>query len=383
MGVGSMRVCAGIVFAFGSLAPSNIAHAQPSTPVEEASPLTVDASAFDLSLTALMQFRYTVSAAPEAPDPVDDVSLGFGFRRLRPALNASSKDKSVRVFVQSESAGGGELDLLDAWVSYQLTDHVRLRVGRYNLQYDRELITPAPMLLAVDRSALANTLNVDAANRVEGIELRIHDDIERLFLSFNEGLGVADSPFNDARSDWGVTARYERMLIGDSFSTSNAFTAPWGTPQQLQFGAAVHTQHLTGLGHRFASTMDLTYRHDGFNAMVSLGAQVTEDRNRPPFNEPEHDWGMVMQSGWYVTEQLEPFVRSELGTTSDRMHPDLAVITAGFNYYIYGQAFKFSTDVSVAFNGVGPAFDRSADGLLITPDGANRFIFHAQLQVLF
>ena len=346
------------------------------------SPLRIDAPDFEITMRGLMQYRYTVSAAPQAPGSVSDPSIGFGFRRLRNSIRAKALDGKLSMLMQAESALGRSI-LLDAWVAFDINDHLRFRLGRYNLQFEREIITSSSRLLAVDRSALANTLNTDAANRVEGLELMIHDQRQRLFLSFNEGLGVTFSRAGDERADWGVTARYERMLIGDGFTRSNEFTAPRGTPRGLRLGTAVHTQHLYTLGSRFAAAFDLTYRENGFNAMISLGTQVAEDRNGPLFEEPEHDWGMVLQSGYYITDKLEPFIRSEFGTTSDEMHPDLAIVTTGFNYYIYGQAFKFSTDLSVAFDGVGPAFDRRGDGLLQTPEGNNRYVFHAQLQLLF
>jgi len=284
--------------------------------------------------------------------------------------------------VQTE-ARGGPLALLDAWGAVQLTDSLRFRFGRFNLQYDREILTPSAYLLAVDYSVLANTLNVDTASRVEGLEFRWAGERQRFYLTLSEGLGVAGTPFNDRRSDWGVTGRYERLLIGDDFGQLVQFTAPRGTPRALEWGLAVHQQHLRGLGERFSATTDLTYQHNGFNALLQLGAQVTEDRNGALYQEPEHDWGMVLAGGYYLTDRLEPFARAELATTSDAMHPDLAIVTTGFNYYIFGQALKFVTDFSVAFNGIGPAFDRSLDGFMLTGDGKNRYVFRAQIQMLF
>lgn len=180
-----------------------------------------------------------------------------------------------------------------------------------------------------------------------------------------------------------MTGRYERMLLGDSFGLQSQTTAPRGEPRSLMFGFAVHQQHLNGLGERFNATTDLTYKHDGFNATIALAAQVGEDRNGAMFGEPEHDWGMVLGTGYYITEVLEPFARVELATTSDENHPDLGIVTAGLNYYILGQALKVSTDLSVAFNGIGPAFDRANDGFPVTPNGDNRYLWRAQIQMLF
>lgn len=349
--------------------------------MDDASPLTVSEGDFSISIGASLQFRYTGSWAPAAPDT--DPELGFQFRRLRPVLRGSGVDGKLKFGIQTEANGNGDVDLLDAWVSFQITDELRFRTGRFNLQYDRELITSSSYLPMVERSVLSNTLNVDAANRVEGVEFRYEQEIQRLTVTFGEGLGVTGTAFNDSRSDWGITGRYERLLIGDDFKQQTQITAPRGTPRSLMLGFAAHQQHLHGLGERFSATTDLTYKHDGFNATLALGAQVSEDRNGPVFREPEHDWGMTLGSGYYITERVEPFARLELGTTSGPMHPDLAIFTTGFNWYILGQALKFSTDFSVAFNGIGPAFDRAADGFIETPDGDHRYVWRAQIQMLF
>jgi hypothetical protein len=368
------------------LEPASIAVA-PRAPLfampddEPDSPLTVAGPDFSITLGALLQYRYTASWAPGNTD--SEPSVGFQFRRLRPILRASGAEGKLGLLVQTEAGGNMRLRALDAWASYQITDELRFRFGRFNLQYDREISTPAAYLLAADYSVLGNTLNTDAASRVEGFDFRYQTRRHRLTLTFSEGLGVSGTAFGDARSDWGVTGRYETLLIGDSFADQLQLTAPRGTPRSLMLGFAAHQQHLRGLGERFNATADLTYKHDGFIGLVSLGAQVSEDRNGSMFGEPEHDWGMVVASGYHFTEQFEPFARMELGTTSGREHPELALVTTGFNYYIYGQALKFVTDVSVAFNGIGPAFDRGVDGFMQTSDGDHRFVWRAQLQMLF
>lgn len=134
------------------------------------SPLTFGDGDFKITLGALLQFRYTASWSPDAPNA--DPTVGFQYRRLRPILRGSGLDGAFRLFIQTEANGDGSVDLLDAWVSHQITDELRFRVGRFNLQYDRELITPAPYLPMLERSTLSNTLNVDAGNRVEGFEFR-------------------------------------------------------------------------------------------------------------------------------------------------------------------------------------------------------------------
>lgn len=330
----------------------------------------------------LLQHRYTVSVAPDAPDPADDPAIGFDFRRLRPRLDFKAYDGKLVGVLQGETKGG-ENRLIDAGIDYNPNSSLRLRIGRFTPAFFREAIVSSGSQQAVDRTSIGNTINPNTNDRVEGGELRFTRGATRVYLTLSEGVGLPISSYNDRQSDWGATARVEVLLLGDSFSPFNEYTAPRGTPRGLLLGAAGHVQHLRGKGDRAAWTGDLSYQDSGFNAMLMVAGHVAEDRNNLPSPEPESLVGVAGHIAWYVTDTVEPFVRYEWATTSDSTHPDLNLVTIGANWYVAGQALKFSVDLSLAFDGVGPAFDRPGDGLIVTPGDETRFVFRAQAQLMF
>jgi hypothetical protein len=329
-------------------------------------------------------FRYTASAAPDAPDPDDDVSQGFHFRRLRPLFDFEAFDGKLGVSIQTE-ARGEATELLDIYAFHAPDENWRLRLGQFRLNFNRETSVSATRQLLADRGSISNNINPGSSARVQGFEARYTRGRDRAYVTVHEGLwsGGKGTPFNDETSEWGATVRYERLLIGDDFGQFKQFTAPPETPRGLMLGVGGHAQHLADLGSRYAWTADLSYQDDGFNASVMYTGHTAEDRNEGMSPEPESLHGVAAVAGLYVTDELEPFARYEWGTTSDEGHPDLNLVTAGFNWYLAGHALKFTTDFTVAFDGVGPAFNRSSDGLLATPDGDERYIFRAQVQVLF
>lgn len=336
----------------------------------------------EIRIKAAMQFRYTASFAPDAPSPSDDPAIGFHYRRLRPKLEAKAFEGRLAGVLQAETRSGDPV-LLDAWIDYTPDSSLRLRLGRFTPAFFREAMVSNTRQQAVDRTSIGNNINPNTNDRVQGLEIRHTRDLCRVYLTLSEGVGLPITEFNDETADWGLTLRVEHLLIGDSFSPFNQYTAPRETPRGLLLGAAAHAQHLRGMGERDAWTADLSYQDSGFNAMLMAAGHVAEDRNRGPTPEPESIYGLAAHAGVYITDTVEPFARYEWATTSDSEHPDLHLITVGVNWYIYAQALKFTADFNLALDGVGPALDRGTDGLMQTPGDENRYYARAQIQVLF
>ena len=347
-----------------------------------------DPGPVEVSVGLQIHYRYTVSVAPDAPDPTDDPSIGFGFRRLRPSFEFETFDGKFSVMAKGEGSND-QLELIDIIATVSPNDNWRFRFGRFVLSFARESMVSSKRQLAADRGSLTNNVLPGDGMRVNGFETRYSDGPCRLYFTLSEGTGTTITSYNDRRPEWGVTLRGERLLIGESFRPFRRFSAPRETPVGLLAGLAGHVQHLgddgmgAGQGTRWAATADLGYQHDGFSAAVAGMMRGAEDRNERSSVEPENLYGFTAQTGLYVSEAVELFARYEWGTTSDETHPDLHHATAGWNWYIAGEALKFTTDFSVAFDGVGPAFDRSSDGLLRTPEGDNRYVFRSQIIMVF
>lgn len=329
------------------------------------------------------QFRYTYTVAPDAPDPANDATLGFSFRRLRPSFDFRAYDGELRLYAQGDAPNAGNMRILELFAEHKLDDDWTIKGGQIRVAFNREMWVSSKKQQAVDRTSIANNINPGREDKIHAVELKYQAEPCRLFFTLGEGMDSAWKSYNGPGSQWSVTVRGEILLLGDNFKQFDQFTAPGGTNRGLLLGAAVHVQQTPNAGDRFAWTADLSYQDSGFNALLMGGGHVAEDRDSGASPEPESLYGVAGHIGFYVCDDVEPFVRYEWGTASDATHPDLNVVTAGVNWYIIGQALRFVADASWARDGVGPAFDRSSDGLLATPTGDNRFIFRAQMQFLF
>jgi hypothetical protein len=335
-----------------------------------------------LEISFGMMYRYTASVAPEAPDPADDLAQGFAFRRLRPIFEGDLAEGKITYFAML----AGETDspeVIDAFLTFEPAEDWRIRLGQFRLNFSREMSMSSSRQLAADRGSIANNINPGQSARVQGVEARWASGRDRVHATLSEGVGHANTAFNDRSGDWGATLRYERLLVGEKFKQFDQFSAPFETPRGLMLGLAGHAQHEDDAGDRVAWAADLSYQDSGFNAALIHVGHVAEDRNQGAFPEPESLFGVVALAGLFITDTVEPFARYEWGTTSDEDHPDLNLITVGVNWYIAGQALKFTTDFNIAFDGVGPAFDRPGDGLIRTPDGDTRYYLRSQILVLF
>lgn len=326
-----------------------------------------------LKFSGRLQFRYTATASPETPD--DDGSYGFSFRRIR--IEGDYRIGDLHAIVKLGSPDIDGVSLVEAFVTKKFGEDWTISGGQIRLAFNREMWVSSKRQLAVDRTSIANNINAGRSDKIHGVEFMYRSEPVRVFFTLGEGVDSDGKTFNGPGSQWSVTVRGEILLLGDNFKQFKQYTAPRGTKPGLLLGAAAHVQHTPDAGERFAWTADLGYQASGFNAMIMGGGHTAEDRNAS--GEPESLFGVAGHAGFYVTDDVEPFARYEWGTASDG--PDLNVATLGVNWYIAGQALKMTVDAGVAFDGVGPAFNRNSDGLLEST--GTRYLLRGQVQVLF
>ena len=118
----------------------------------------------------------------------------------------------------------------------------------------------------------------------------------------------------------------------------------------------------------------------------------------PPLTFDEQDmYGVLFQTGYMLTERLQPFARYEyidldnLGSeTGGSTVDDISILTVGANYYLNHHAAKLTLDVLYAFDpipsipGVIDASGGGPTGLL--PDSGNeedQIVVRAQMQLMF
>ena len=131
---------------------------------------------------------------------------------------------------------------------------------------------------------------------------------------------------------------------------------------------------------RLAWTADLSIENDGSNVFLALVAQQLKTSGSPDL----HRYGMVVQGGVFITDNLELFTRYEWGDLDTPGVADLSIITMGFNRYFSKHNLKWTTDVGFGLNEVASNWIRLGSGWLPdAPGESGQIVVRTQIQLLF
>lgn len=332
-------------------------------------------------VSGVLQFRYVVNNRDGVMAPGDDLTNGFYLRRARPKFSAESSDG--KIYFESEiEISDGASEMVDTHIDLKPDSRWRVRIGQFTLSFIREDMLSNTKQLAMDRGSTSENVVRARGERVRGIEVRYQTDVDRTFGTVHSGLLSFNEQFDSRNLGAGVTFRYERLVAGEGLKRFDQITAPPGTPLGVLVGGAVLYEQADRGGDHFGWTADISVQNDGVSFMLTGIGSVAEDLNLR--GRPEQIWGLSAQAGVYISEYVEPYVRYEWGTTSDQGDPDFSFLTVGANWYIFGQALKFSADVGYAFNPVSRNWDRSSNGLLADAPGRDgQIVGRTQIQLLF
>lgn len=368
---------------------------------------------FLLKIDGLLQARYVLSwVSRSAPNqPVDEYRGGFENTRTQLTFRGHVFDRSFNYLVRLgasrggggavndfDEANGGDVQLLDAWIRWRMSDQWSIRGGQFKLPFSREELVNAGYQLAIERSTLNEAMGLA---RSQGIELGYHGDFLDWKLAFSDGgtdtlLGVgalaSTSPANTVWSqqdtEYAFTSRLEWLVAGD-WEQFKQMTSPPGNPFGLMLGLAAHYQEGEfGLANRetnwFNSTADISV---GFSGATIYAAAMYTYLDSAQFGE----WnilGGVVQGGIYIAPKWELFIQYQYGYIDSNSNivdvPDLSILTAGVNWYIDGQDLKFSVDVGVALEDVSQFWAFDITGYRTSTDGTGgQLVVRTQFQLLF
>lgn len=157
----------------------------------------------DIDITLGGTFQPRLSYGWTAGDGEDDERVGFGLRRARLKIDVGVGPRWGGV-LQFETAAP-EATVLDAYIYYQPNPHWRVRAGRMVSAQPRAFIlTPAAVIDAVDRAAIANLWNagtIGAAGRDFGLDLRYQTDQGEALLFLHNGDGSWDRARGNYRDE--------------------------------------------------------------------------------------------------------------------------------------------------------------------------------------
>lgn len=331
-----------------------------------------------LNIGGDLQFRYTWNTNREGGK---DNNVGFSDPLMRLRFSGTLNEHIDFMLEGGFDRQGGTARLMDAYAGIKAFDGGRFQVGQFKLPFMKEVNVSDSYQLAIDRSIVSY---VFGQGRSQGVQFSYDaTDSFRLIGAVSDGFNTANTDFTDpAESDFAGTVRAEYVILG-SRNSFKQFTSDKNDENSLLAGGAFHYQEGATQPTMYTYTGDLTWKNNGWNAFVSGVGRNVENTN-----VTYDDFGFSLQGGYRVTENIEPFARYDVVfADADRnfTNNDFNFATVGANYYLYGQAAKFTTDMVYSFNGttgLSSMNNFSNTGLLGSTD-EGEIAFRMQLQLLF
>ena len=318
----------------------------------------------------------------------DDTQNGFETRRLKFGADGNLFGNQLTYFTQfAVDRHTGNVQMEMAWAKYQFDDSpFAIRGGQFKDPLDHEQLATSRLFPAIDRS-LIDDVFANAEGFVKGVSF-IYDPASsvRAEFAYHGGLRNFDTNFQQyptagIPTNWATAARIEVKPFG-KWKEYEQITAYGIKENTLVFGAGAdytETGHSDALVHvadgqyQTASGLSIYAAYLGRYATRNTSAKVDT-----------YDPTARLQAAWAINSHWEPYARYEYihfngHEFAKGTELNVHVITAGVNYYLYGQSFKVSGDVSYLPNGV-PVND---DGFgLLANNGRDEVVGRMQFQLL-
>lgn len=380
----------------------------------------------------------------------NDNAYGFDLPHTRLVFKGHVFEPGIRFFIRTQfgsfesfqpgtfstnGANIGALDVLDAYVAFDLDNQWSVRVGQFKLPFSRERLVSVQNLLTADRSSVDTLMSV---GRSQGVELSTRTDSFSWAVAVSDGgtdnllagisnnsgyfpLGTqpTNSFFWDRQATFAITSRVEFKLSGD-WSEFREMTSPIGASPGLLLGLAGHYQigqapygptpnggqvYSGGGNNEWISvTADASWNVGGATVYGAIYYSNSETRwsvqnvgtNLPRIRGTTNLIGMILQGSMYMTPKWELFARYQYldPSTTPTLDPGgnnaapvefspLSIATLGANWYIDGQDLRWSFQVGYAFNEVTMVSGTLNNGFRPLFAGTNELVLLTQLQLQF
>lgn len=362
-----------------------------------------------LDIRDIVNYRTSVptKGAGEVAATGYDTQNGVDLSRARFLVDGTLFHQ-VGYYVQISADEGAGLTVLDAYANYHFGDSpFTLQAGQFKDPVWHERNISEANLLAVDRSLLEYFLAGGQGSRVQGFSLNYNYDRVRAQLVAHDGFNSQNVKFFHSGgdgagvggesgvtpTDFGFSGRGEYMLIGNRTPDFNPYTeydqfTSLGARQNILVVGAGADYTQAGANYLIAHSADVQFNSPcGFSAYAAYVATYRSlDANQgvPPGHY--YDPGFQAQAAYVIGQRIEPYVRydwihldpSSTKAVSGINSHLIQELTAGANYYLYGQKLKLTLDGSWLPNG-SPG---DADALGVLRDsGHYEFLLRTQVQL--
>jgi len=343
-----------------------------------------------LNINAFMQFRYVADFRDDGAADVgdDDFTHGFEIPRARIDFSGTVAQDNIHYRLSGdfgenrEQAEGGGSDqnnfgLTWGYVDYRFesADGVFIRGGQFKAPLLAEELIDPEFQLAGDRSVANETFTQGWS---QGLMLGYEAEAFRGYFAVTDGLRSVGTNFNGGReADIGLTARAEVKFAGD-WARFTDFTSWRNSDYAGKVGAAVHWDTFgesnpaadgVGGGSVFplassgpgvegdvlVYTADAVVEGNGWNLFGAfLGHHVDADVTGGGGQFDFDDFGLVVQGGVFVTEQIELFGRWDAVFLDDErfaagtdVDEDMHFLTFGANYFVVPESHAVKASLEI------------------------------------
>ena len=299
--------------------------------------------AFAMYFSGQLNFRYIYNN--QDTNTGDEDEGGFQSRAVWLKLDGHIADPKIGYHVVLEhTRDGGDTNLLEYNISYDISDNLKVAGGVIKLPFNREELVSLAGQLTAERSIMNEFFTL---NRSEGVLLTYSEDNWMVRGMFSDGANADVSEFDNDTSELALTVRGDIALEGD-LKQAKDFTGWDGEGTSIVLGGAYHFElgdgRNGGDSDYNAWTVDVSYENEGLNLFAAyIGANIDPDESTASDRDMT---GVVVQGGLdLVPDKFEVFARWEYIDGDVDGEDDFSAWTAGFNYYINGSRARFTTDV--------------------------------------
>lgn len=334
-----------------------------------------------LRIGGQLQIRFVYNNQRDSPE--DDHRWGFENRRTRLLFSGHVINPSWTYDIQlAVDRDGGIMRLEDAgWIQKDLGGGLRLRAGQMKAPFMREELLSSIRMLAVERSLLNAQFT---AGLVRGVmawwgyeNLRLYGMVHNRNRSGNAGWETEGSEFAaSARAEWLVFGQWGNFIDYASFRDQES---------GLLIGAAINyskDEHGTPTPDELRNvglTADITADFGGLNLS---GVFVYRNLHNNMFDRDQ--FGFLVRSGFFLTDNWELFAMYEWGDLDTPGVPDLRVLTAGVTHYWAKHRLKWTSDIGYSFNTISSEWSNAGAGWRTdSPGNDGQIVFRSQLQIMF
>lgn len=321
---------------------------------------------FSLQPTAHFQFRYVANYRDldtSDPDGDDAFENGFEIRRMKFGFAGKAFGDFTYKFVWQTNRSGGDVELEDAVVNYDLTDTLSVYAGQYKAPVHHEELVSSSRQLSADRSLVNELLGGGFTDRVQGVGVEYEDGPLYATVTFHDGIeslntSFRDSPAND--TDYGVAGRVEYTVFGDKKGYGD-LTALNNKSDMLVVGGGAD---YTGAESENTLTYTVDAQYENTTGLMVYGAVLAVSTFGHGDAGDDFDYGALVQAGYLLDPKFEVFGRYGLVDLENR-NELIHELVVGVNYYIHSHNAKLTADVTFLPNGA-PA--NSGLGILDSDD---------------